>query len=71
MNKLEFLFHKADFSQYSDLQSRLADQLFAEKKSSKTIPFPFRTLSDDETVFVNAAQGIQPKTPDSEDPLQH
>ena len=70
MNKLEFLLHRADFSQYTDLQSRLADQLFAEKTSSKTIPFPFKTLSDEETAFVNAAQGLQPNAPDPEDPLK-
>lgn len=69
MNKLEFLFHRADFSQHTDLQSRLAEQLFAEKKNEKTIPFPFTALSDEEMAFVNAAQGITPKTSE-DDPLK-
>ena len=70
MNKLEFLFHRADFSQNTDLKSRLADQLFAEKTSGKTIPFPFQSLTDDDMTFVNAAQGIAPKADDPEDPLK-
>ena len=69
MNKLEFMFHRADFSQHTDLKSRLADQLFTEKTDSKTIRFPFAALSDDDMAYVNAAQGIQQKTPD-EDPLK-
>ena len=71
MNKLEFLLHRADFSQYTDLQSRLADQLFSEKQFRKTIPFPFKALSDEESAFVNAAQGLPSKAADPEDPKQH
>ncbi len=71
MNKFEFLFRRADFSKYSDLQSRLGEQLFNEKKSGKTVPFPFTALSDEETAFVNAAQGLPGKAekPD-DDPLK-
>ena len=69
MNKFEFLFRRADFSKYSDLQSRLGEQLFKEKKSGKTVPFPFTALSDEETAFVNAAQGLPGKTEKPDDPL--
>ena len=69
-SKLEDLLNQADFSKYSDLKGRLAGRLFNEKQSGKTIPFPFAALSDDDMIYVNAAQGIQPKTPDPEDPMK-
>lgn len=68
MNKLEYLLNQADFSQYSDLKSRLSDQLFKEKTSSKTVAFPFTALSDDDVALLNAAQGIPARDSD-DDPL--
>ena len=66
MNKLESLLYQTDFSKNTDLKSRLAGQLFNEKKSDKIVSFPFRALSDDDMTLVNAAQGLPSKAIDPE-----
>ena len=71
MNKLEYLLNTADFSQYSDLKSRLSAKLFNEKQSSKTVSFPFQALADDDVAFLNAAQGIPLQGKDTDDDLLH
>ena len=65
MGDFEKAFYDTDFSKYTDLKAKLADKLFASKKSSKVISFT--RLSDEQASFVNAAQGLYPEDPTKKD----
>ena len=69
MKDLERMFRQTDFSKYTDLKARLANQLFGQKeeRSATITAFPFARLSDTETEMVRAAQGIMYKDPNKKD----
>ena len=72
MDAFERTLYETDFSQYTDLKTRLAAKLFGSKKEERTTRFTFNHITDDEAEFVNAAQGLptDKKPFDPVDPLK-
>ena len=63
MKNLEQALMQTDFSKYTDLKSRLAGKLFAQKHSQTVSSFGLHKLSNEEVELVNAAQGLSDQNP--------
>ena len=65
MKDIKKMFSQTDFSRYTDLNERLAKQLFSANTTSASSSSPFQQLSDNQIELVNAAQGLFPQDENS------